>query len=111
MSEETTASGLIVDRAAPKPLEVHKSFGSLKGEILTQMPLRAREPDLTPSEVKARSGEVRTLLERMRILAYRDKHVGQLNEVHTLVFELQLALGEWKAGGQYSGRIHLPGER
>jgi hypothetical protein len=110
VAEDPTASGLILDREPVKAVEVFKSFGSLKGEILLKMPLRAREPDLTKSEVEARAIEVRELLERMRVIAYRDKHVGNLNDLHTLIFELQLALGEWRSDHK-SGRIYLPGEK
>lgn len=109
-AEETTASGLIVERDKPTVVDVHKSFGSLKGEVFAAMPLRSREPELTPTEVQNRSGEVRVLLERMRVIAYRDKHSQNLNDVHALIFELQLALGEWKSG-HTGNRIYLPGEK
>ena len=109
MVEETRASGIIVEREKPV-IQVHKSFGTLKGEVFARMPLRFREPDLTSSEVQARCSEVRVLLEQMRIIAYAERATAKMNDVHALIFELQLAMGEWRSAPS-GGRIYLPGEK
>lgn len=108
MRETTTASGLVVHADAPKPVDVARSFGGLKGEFFDRIPHAG--DDLAPSEIQARVDECKVLVQQMRSRAFRDRDTAKLHDVHVLTHELQLAIGALREMHRTGKRVFLPGD-